>query len=335
MKDLFPVNHADDGRLRFFTSRKVLVTGASGLIGSHAVKVLREVGAVVTAVVHERELNDFTKMANEIEGIDLMGDVFDLRDVLKSHSVVVSCAGITGGVALPKQDPVTYVGPASVMVMNTLHAAYLADVERIGWLSSTTVYPPLDRPVREEDTNLVNELYPLYRGIGKSKRFLEELFRYYHETTGIGTAFVRPAGAYGRFDNFDEGTSHVLPGMVSRAMRLEPGQPFTVWGDGEDVRDFIHAQDVARCLLLAIANDTSARPYNAASGIGVTTRTLARVVLDAVGKSAAEIVVQPDKPTALRKRLVDTTRASAELGFSAQVSLADGIRDVVEWRRGQ
>jgi len=172
MDDSFPVNHADYGRLQFFVSRKVLVTGASGLIGSYAVKILREVGAVVTALVHSRPPNDFTKMAHEIEEEDLMRP-YNLRDVLKGHSVVVSCAGITGGVALPKQDPVSYVGPASVMVMNTLHAAHLAGVERIGWLSSTTVYPPLDRPVREEDTYLTNELYPLYRGIGKSKRFLE------------------------------------------------------------------------------------------------------------------------------------------------------------------
>jgi len=121
--------------------------------------------------------------------------------------------------------------------------------------------------------------------------------------------------------------------MVSRALRLEPGQPFEVWGDGEDVRDIVHAQDVARCLLLAIANDTSARPFNAASGIGVTTKTLARVILDAVGKSTAEILTRPDKPSALRKRLVDVSRAQDELGFAAQISLAEGVRDVVAFRR--
>jgi GDP-L-fucose synthase len=333
-KDPFPVNHADNGRLSFFTAKKVAVTGASGLIGSYAVKLLSEAGAVVKAVVHSRPQNMFTKMAQEIVFSDLMNaEDSALRHVFKGYSVVVSCAGITGGVALPKKDPVSYVGPASVIAMNTLHAAYQAGVERIGWLSSTTVYPPLSRPALEEDSRHPDALFPLYRGIGESKRFLEKLFAYYHETTGIGAAVIRPSGAYGRFDNFDEGTSHVLPGMVTRALRREGGQPFEVWGDGEDVRDFIHAQDVARCLLLAISKDTTARPFNAASGIGVTTKTLARVVLDAVGDPATEISTSPDKPTALRKRLVDTRRAQEELGFEAQISLAEGVRDVVEWVR--
>jgi GDP-L-fucose synthase len=318
--------------LEYLLARRVAVTGASGLIGSYVVKLLRGLGVgIVRAIVHARSPNEFTKMAHEIVEVDLMRAPLDPK-VFEGCSVVVSCAGITGGVNLPSQDPVSYVGPASVIAMNTLHAAHLAHVERIGWLSSTTVYPPLPRPAVEDDSHLPDALYPLYRGIGESKRFIEKLYAYYHEAAGIGTAVIRPAGAYGRFDNFDERTSHVLPGMVTRALNLKPGQSFDVWGDGEDVRDFIHAQDVARCLLLAICKDTTARPYNAASGLGVTTKTLAKIVLYAAG-SVANIKTQPNMPTALRARLVDITRAQEELGFTPEISLARGVQDVVDYRR--
>lgn len=333
ISDPFPLQSSRG--LEYLLARRVAVTGASGLIGSYVVKLLKELGVVVRAIVHDRVSNEFTRMADEVVRVDLSCGV-DTHGVnskiFDGCSVVASCAGITGGVNLPSHDPVSYVGPASTIAMNTLHAAHLAGVERIGWLSSTTVYPPLPRPAVEDDSRLPDALYPLYRGIGESKRFIEKLFAYYHETAGIGAAVIRPAGAYGRFDNFDERTSHVLPGMVTRALKLEPGQSFDVWGDGEDVRDFIHAQDVARCLLLAISKDVTARPYNAASGIGVTTKTLASVVLYAVG-STADVRTQPSMPTALRTRLVDHSRAKEELGFDAEISLGRGVQDVVDYRR--
>ena len=336
MIDPFPLSSRDLAELGpYFQGRRVAVTGATGLIGSYVVKVLCELGAVVRAVVNSRPGNEFSLKAQEKEWANLMdGTEAALRHVFSGCSVVLSCAGITGGVNLPKKDPVSYVGPASVIAMNTLHASYMAGVERIGWLSSTTVYAPMAPPARESDVELPGALYPLYRGIGESKRFIEKLYRYYHETVGIGVAVVRPAGAYGRFDNFDEATSHVLPAMVTRAMRLQPGEEFEIWGDGHDVRDFIHAQDVGRGLLYVVAKRPIPDPVNVASGAGVTTAFLAKVVLNATDQHA-KIKMSTDKPSALRSRLVDTSKAQEELGWTPEISLVAGVRDVVEWRRSR
>ena len=90
---------------------------------------------------------------------------------------------------------------------------------------------------------------------------------------------------------------------------------------------------MARGLLLATASGyTHAMPFNIASGRGVTTRELAETVLAAVG-SRAEIVLRPDKPTAMRTRLVSIEKARRLLGYEPTISLADGIADVVKWRR--
>jgi GDP-L-fucose synthase len=316
--------------LEFYKDKKVAVTGATGLIGSYAVKLLKEAGATVRAVVHERMDNDFTEMADDIWEHNLLTQG-ETEDAIADVEIVIGCAGITGGVNLPKIDPVSYVGPASVIAMNTIHACWKFKVKRFGYLSSTTVYAPSDRAVREEDSELPGDLYPLYRGIGQSKRFLEKLCRYYHETTGLGVGVVRPAGAYGRFDNFDEKTSHVMPGMIERARKPDEENKFEVWGDGHDVRDFVHAQDVARGLLLATALRPDATPFNIASGVGVTTGTLAETVLRALG-SKKEVTFDPSKPTALKTRLVDISRARDVLKFEPQISLYDGIKDVIAWR---
>jgi GDP-L-fucose synthase len=331
LRDPFPT----DG-VRYYRDKKVTVTGASGLIGSYAVKLLKESGAYVRAIIHERPGNEFVALADEVQRFDLSSPR-EVAVAVAGSEIVIGCAGITGGVNLPKIDPVSYVGPATSMVINTLHGCHQQRVRRFGYLSSTTVYAPSDAAVVEDDVGLPGKLYPLYRGIGESKRFLEKLCAYYTETTGVGVGIIRPSGAYGRFDNFNQQTSHVLPGMVTRAMltKQHGNQSFEIWGDGGDVRDFIHAQDVARCLLMATADKADATPFNAASGVGVTTLELARTVTRAVGIPDIPIEAKSDKPSALRVRLVNVDKAAQILGFRREISLLDGVRDVVEWLKSR
>jgi GDP-L-fucose synthase len=331
----------------FYKNRKVSVPGATGLIGSWVVKILRESDARITGWMHKRAPGELTGLCDRLVPGD-MSHPDGARYMVKGAEIVVNCVGITGGVGITKVDPVSYVGPATALTCNLIDACHKEGVERMGFLSSTTVYSPTAKPVSEDI--LGGDPYKLYEGIGYSKRFLEKLCSYYHERVGLKCAVVRPSGAYGRFDNFDESTSHVVPGMIQRALKgvqnwklktgdppdivTEPDKTFEVWGDGEDVRDLIHAQDVAYGYLLAVAKVDDATPINLASGIGVSTRQLAAAVLGAVG-SNAEIVCNPDKPTALRSRLVDIDRAIGRLGFSPRIGLAEGVADTVEWYRAQ
>ena len=316
--------------VEWYRGKTVCVTGSTGLIGRYAVRVLRASGAHVHAV------GGTSRAGGEwpVEGakFDLMVPG-DAALAVTGCEIVIGCAGITGGIGLVTHDPLSYVGKATAMVINTLDACVAEKVERFGFLSSTTVYPPSDEPVRE-GFETTGEPYSLYWGIGESKRFLEKLCRYYHERAGLKVAVVRPSGAYGRYDNFDERTGHVVPSLINRALR-NPGSAFEVWGDGGDTRDLVHAQDVARGLLLAVSKSEDADPFNIASGVGVTTGELALRVLDAVGRSGDGIVTRPDKPTALRTRLVDISKARAVLGYEPEVTLAEGLADTVEWRRAQ
>jgi len=354
----------------FYKGKLVSVPGSTGLIGSWVIKILRESDAKVLGFLHKRPGNQFSALADRTIPVDFTSPE-GARYACRGAEIVVNCAGITGGIGITKVDPVSYVGPATMLACNLIDACHREGVERMGFLSSTTVYPAIDWPADEDGKAMSNDPesqwtaqewphcsnpYKLYEGIGHSKRFLEQLCRYYYERVGLKCAVVRPSGAYGRFDNFDESTSHVVPGMIQRALKglgewraspsgmtsaiegsVEPGNAggsFEVWGDGEDVRDLIHAQDVAYGYLLAVAKVEDATPINLASGTGVTTRTLAEHVLRSAG-SEAQIVCNPDKPTALRSRLVNIDRAVGRLGFAPRISLADGIADTVQWYRGE
>lgn len=314
-----------------FQNKNVVVTGASGLIGSYVVKILKESGARVKAIINSRPANEFTRMANEVVPFNLL-NCQETESAVQGADVVIGCAGITGGVGITKADPLSYVGPASVMVLNTLDACARLQIPRFGFLSSTTVYPPSDQPVREDLLDFGSPPYALYSGIGWSKRMLEKICAYYNERSGTKIAIVRPSGAYGRFDNFDEVTSHVIPGMINRALRVPPGEPFEIWGDGNDVRDFIHAQDVAYGFLLAIAISEDCTAFNIASGRGITTRELAETILACIGNTTSPVITNTSKLSALKTRLVDIEKAKSLIGFSPRIDLATGLSDTISWK---
>ncbi len=180
----------------------------------------------------------------------------------------------------------------------------------------------------KEEQAWAGEPYPLYAGLAWVKRFSEKLCKFYQDNSGMKVAIIRPSGAYGRFDNFDENTSHVLPAIIKRA--LSGVDPMKVWGDGRDVRDFIHASDLARGLMLAVEKQADCDPINIASGEACTTRQLAETILDVI-HSKAKLEFDASKPTALRERRVDISKAKRLLGFEPSVSLREGLADTINW----
>jgi len=314
----------------FYEDKRVTVLGATGLIGSYMVKWMHHLGAKVTAIFNERRPNEFTKLADVLWNHNLL-HIEEAEKAVRGAEIVMDLAGVTGGVGMAMTDPTSFVALNAVLGANILHACYLEHVGIVGFPSSTVVYQELNRPVREQDLSYAFDPYPLYYGIGWTKRYMEKLCKYYHDAVGMKIAVVRPSGAYGRYDNFVERTSHVLPGLIARAERGK--DPLVVWGDGKDVRDLVHASDIARGLLLAVMLKNDADPINIASGRPVTTCELARMVLEAMG-SRQGIEFDVSKPRALRYRAVDITKAREILGFEPEVSLEEGIGDTVAWYRG-
>jgi GDP-L-fucose synthase len=145
----------------------------------------------------------------------------------------------------------------------------------------------------------------------------------------MGIALVRPTAVYGRWDEFDPRTSHVIPALIRRAVAKE--NPFEVWGTGDEVRDFLHVTDMVRGSLLLLANHAVCDPVNIGYGRTVRVREVVDIILRAAGHRGARVVFDASKPTAIPVRSVDTTKARQLLGFEPSVSLEDGLADTVRW----
>ena len=137
---------------------------------------------------------------------------------------------------------------------------------------------------------------------------------------------VRPANVYGPYDNFDPQNAMVIPSLIKRA--LDGETPLTVWGDGSSIRDFIHAKDVARGMLIVFEKGFT-QPVNLGSGTGVTIKEIVEIIVNNI-PTKPEVVWDTSKPSGDKKRLLDISRAKS-IGFEPKISLEEGIKEVMEW----
>ncbi len=139
-------------------------------------------------------------------------------------------------------------------------------------------------------------------------------------------SIVRPANVYGAWDSFSDDSAMVIPSLIKRALSGE--NLLKAWGDGSPVRDFIHARDVARGMMLMVEKNVR-EPVNLGSGVGVTIKELAETI---AGLAGATVEWDSSKPNGDAKRLMDTARAEG-YGFKPEISLIDGLRETIEWYR--
>ena len=143
------------------------------------------------------------------------------------------------------------------------------------------------------------------------------------------TVVVRPGNLYGPYDKFDWEKSKVIPALIRRA--VERQDPFVVWGDGMDLKDFLYIDDYIDGMLLAMEKLDEFQPINIASGQPLTIRDLLDEILKAASYHDADVVYDASKPTMIPKRLIDISLAKKIFGWQPKVSIQDGIKKTVSW----
>jgi GDP-L-fucose synthase len=306
----------------YFKGMKVLVAGGTGMIGIPLVKLLVEQGAHVRI----SSLDDSSRANPSAEFVRLdLTQLENCRKVCREMEFVFNLLGVKASPAITVTKPASFLYPTVMMEMNMLEAARIEGIAGYLLTSSIGVYSPAE--IFYEDD--VWKTFPSQNDwfSGWSKRFGElQAEAYKIEYNWDKIAIVRPANVYGPFDNFDSQNAMVIPSLIKRALSGE--DPLKVWGDGTPVRDFIHANDVARGILL-VAKKMPESPINLGSGKGVNIRDLANIIVSCLEKKA-EIVWERSKPGGDDIRLMDVSHAR-ELGFEPKISLEQGIGGVMEW----
>ena len=300
---------------------KILITGASGMVGKHLVDMCLDKGYYVrgTDIRYDDRYDTYSENF-EFYQADLR-DFDDCKNVVVDMDVVFQVAGVKGSPKRAAEQPNDYFTPMLQMNTNMAEAARIAGVDWYVYTSTIGVYQPAE--VFKEDD--VWKTFPSENDkyAGWVKRLGELQLDCFETHYGLKNySIVRPANIYGEYDEFGE-ESTVIASLVKKGCN---DKILSVWGDGTPIRDFIHAEDVARGILMSYENKIT-EPINLGSGDGVRIKDIASIVATHYGK---EIEYDMEKPNGDNKRLMDMTRANS-YGFYPEVDLETGIKRVIKY----
>ncbi len=310
----------------YFKNKKVLVAGGAGFVGTNLIKKLLELEANVRAAdIKELQIQD-----KRIEYLKCdLTKKEECEKAVKNIDYVFMLAANTSGAQVMEKTPLVHVTPNLIMNSLLLAASYEAGVKKFLFHSSSTVYPVSDKPCKENDMKY-GDLFSKYYFVGWMKQFSEVLCEMYTRVKNpMKTIVVRPANIYGPCSDFELETSHVIPALIRKVVKRR--NPIEVWGDGNEVKDFIYVDDLVEGDLLAMEKIESFDPINIASGRPCTIKEVLKAILDADNYQDAKIVFNTSKPTMIPKRLIDTSKAKKVLGFEAKTPLIEGIKKTIDW----
>ncbi len=300
---------------------RVLVTGGAGFLGSHLVEDIQSRGHEV--VVPRRSDYDLTSMA----------DTARLFDEAKAE-LVFHLAAEVGGIGANRANPGRYWFANLMMGVHVLEQARLHGTRKLVVAGTICSYPKF-APIPFSEDDLWNG-YPEETNApyGVAKKALLVGAQSYREQYGLDAVYLLPVNLYGPRDNFDLETSHVIPALIRKMLEAQQRgeSEIELWGDGSPTREFVHVRDCARALLLAAERYDGADPVNVGTGEEISIRELAELIAELSGFDGS-IRWDTSRPNGQPRRKLDTSRAEALFGFTAQVGLREGLAETVTWYR--
>ena len=303
----------------FWDGRGVCVTGGAGFLGGFVVEELERCGATQVFVPNHEDY-DLTRREAILRVLE------DARP-----DVVIHLAGVVGGIGANMANPGRYFYDNAMMGIQLIEEARLAGVSKFVAFGTICAYPKFAPiPFREEDlwNGYPEETNAPY---GLAKKMMLVQCQAYRQQYGFNGIFLLPVNLYGPRDNFDLGSSHVIPAMIRKMIAArDAGETVTLWGDGSPTREFLYVEDCARAIVLAAERYDGSEPVNLGAGWEISIKDLAETIAGCVGYDG-EIIWDTTKPNGQPRRKLDVSRAKRYFGFEAQVSFDEGIRRTVDW----
>lgn len=312
--------------------RKVLVTGGASFIGSHLVDALVERGALVR-VVDDLSSGRLENIQGHLDAHRIEFIKADLREpgvarrAVAGMSMVFHLAADHGGrgyVDLHQAGPASNLFLDGVVFWEARHA----DVEKVVFASSGCVYPNSLQGNPDEEIYLTEDMVkPPYEAdnmYGWAKLMAELTLKAYHTEYGMKTASCRYFTVYG-----PRGVeNHAVIAMIARAF---VGQnPFEVWGDGTQVRNWTYVDDIVQGTVLAAEKIDDGTAVNLGTMERVRVIDAVKLVLGHTGHRA-EVKLHPGMPTGPLNRVADNSKAQTLLGWRPEVPFREGLTRTIDW----
>ena len=312
---------------KFYKNKKILVTGSTGFIGTNLCLRLLDLGADVVGTYFKSKPKIITKKIKYLQA-DLTNKI-DCTKVCKNIDYVFMCAANTSGAQVIENEPLSHLTPNIVMNAFMLEAAYSNNVKKFIFISSNTVYPEGTKAMTENDVNYT--FFYKYHIVGWMKAFSEEMCNMYlnHISKPMKTLVIRPGNLYGPYDKFNPKESKVIAALIKKFADKE--NPIIVWGDGNDIKDFLYIDDFITGLLSVSSKKDSVSPVNIASGKKTTVKNIINHLKHISKIQNPKIIYDSSKPTMIPIRRISTRLAKEKFNFKCRYSINEGLEKTFNW----
>jgi nucleoside-diphosphate-sugar epimerase len=308
---------------------RVLVTGGGGFIGSHLAAGLLALGHDVRVLDNfaTGRRSNMAALGGEVELVE-----GDIQSYERAHNAVRGCEVVFHQAALPSvprsiQDPLTTNATNVIGTLNVLLAARDEGVRRVVCASSSSVYGANPALPKQEDM-IPLPISPYATG----KLAAEGYCRSFGVGYGLETVALRYFNVFGTRQDPSSQYAAVIPNFINA---LLDGRSPTVFGNGEQSRDFTHVDNVVHANLAAMdAPGVSGKVYNIAAGVKTTLNELIGHLQDLMGTDVEPVHDTP-RPGEVKHSVADLARARDELGYAPEVGLRDGLSRTIEHYREQ
>ncbi|UTR78443.1 dTDP-glucose 4,6-dehydratase [Streptomyces cavourensis] len=309
---------------------RILVTGGAGFIGSHYVRTLLAGGypgpadarvTVLDKLTYSGDPRNLPMGAPELEFVH--GDICDtalVRELLPGHDAVVNFAAeshVDRSIDAATEFFRTNVLGTQILLDAALHSK----VERVVHVSTDEVYGTISTGSWTEECSLApNSPY------AASKAGSDLVARSYARTHGLDVSVSRCSNNYGPYQH----TEKLIPLFTTRLLR---GERVPLYGDGRNVREWLHVDDHCRAVHLILTRGRAGEIYNVGGGEELPNTAVVERLLELCGADASAVQRVADRPGHDLRYSLDGTKLREELGFEPRIPFAEGLPATVAWYR--